>query len=51
MSHQEKLINDQSNTRPMKSFGKLDGMLQGSYNSESKSHFTADLKHHPGKIF
>ncbi len=51
MSHQENLFNDQSNTQPVKSFGKLDVMLQGSYNSESESHFTADLKHHPGKIF
>jgi hypothetical protein len=50
MSHQEKLFNDQCNTRPMRSFGNLDGMLLGSSNSESKSHFTADLKHHPGKI-
>jgi hypothetical protein len=50
MCHEEKL-SDQSNTRPVKRFGKLDGTLQVSYNSESKSHFTADLKHHPGKIY
>jgi hypothetical protein len=45
MTHQEKLFSDQNNTRPVKSFGKLDGTLQG-----SKSHFTADLKHQPGEI-
>jgi hypothetical protein len=29
-----KLFKDKSSTRPLKSFGKLDSMLQGSYNSE-----------------